>query len=124
MTGLVSPSGQANALPAASPAQVPQQTREPSREDLELAARLLGHSQGRPSPNNNDVDEGDSADQGSLVRSSIAVEQSESTTNGHPEDAANHHRTSRESSASQGGAREQQYSVPAGSSPLIGQICR
>ena|SRR5579862_1931245 len=122
MTGLASPSGQANALPAASPAQVPQQTKEPSKEDLELAARLLGHSQGQPSPS--DTGEGDGADPETLARSSAAAEQRESVANGHPEDTANHHRTSRESSASQGGAREQQYGVHAGGSPLTGQVCR
>jgi hypothetical protein len=122
MTGLVSPSGQANALPAASTAQAPQQTREPSKEDLELAARLLGHSQGQPSPSN--TGEGDSADPETLSRSSTAAEQSESVANGHPEHTASHHRTSRESSESQGGAREQQYSAHAGGSPLTGQVCR
>lgn len=123
MTGLVSPGGQANALPAASPAQVPQQTREPSKEDLELAARLLGHPHGQPSPSSNTGD-GVSADQDTIPRNSSAVEQNEGAANGHPEDTANPHRASRESSASQGGAREQQYSVHAGSSPLTGQVCR
>ena len=123
MTGLVSPSGQANGFPTAAPAQVSQQTREPSKEDLELAARLLGHSQIQPSPRSN-TGEGETADQETLARNSIAAEQSESVADGRPEDSTNHHRTSRESSASQGGPREQQYSVQAGGFPLTGQVCR
>ena len=123
MTGLVSPGGQTNALPAASPAPVPQQTREPSKEDLELAAQLLGHSRGRPSRANN-AGVGDSSDQEHPASTSIPVERGENAVNGHPEDVINQHRTSRESSLSQDRAREQRYSMQGGSSLLTGQVCR
>jgi hypothetical protein len=121
MTGLVSPGGQTNALPAASP-PVPQQIREPSKEDLELAAQLLGHSQGRPSRANNAGGE-DSIDQEPLAGDSVPVERSENVVNGHLEDAANQHRTSRESSVSQDRAREQ-HGMQGGSPSLTGQVCR
>ncbi|KAH0545564.1 hypothetical protein FGG08_000395 [Glutinoglossum americanum] len=120
MTGLVLPGGQVNALPGASPASDPQQIREPSKEDLELAAQLLGHSKGRPS-RANDGCGGVNIDQEPLARDRIPLKQSENVVNGHPEDVTNQHRSSRESSVSQ--AREQQYSMRGSSSPLSGQVC-
>ncbi|KAH0563257.1 hypothetical protein GP486_002168 [Trichoglossum hirsutum] len=122
MAGLVSPGGQANILPAASPAPVPQQSREPSKEDLDLAAQLLGHSQARPIRTSGAGVVG-SVDQEQPARNSASAEQSESARNGHPEETVNQHRISRESSVSQDKAAEQQYSVRGGSSPLTGQVC-
>ncbi|KAI9821761.1 MAG: putative electron transfer flavoprotein subunit [Pycnora praestabilis] len=120
MTGLMTTSGQANSFFATSSVQPPPPSRQPSKEDLELAQQLLGHSRGRR-------DTGSRTDFDPLVERR-GIEEC-GVGEGPSEQEHGQHReqvdepTNRHSSAFQDGTQDQQYSPQTNVVPITGQVC-